>query len=84
MFMDIVSKIIEITAKAHGVPADTLTKDTHFFEDLDDSLEYVEILMHCEEEFGVRISDKDAIKYRLYTIGWLAAYISARRNHDAP
>ncbi len=76
--MTVFNKVAEITAKQHDVEKSAIAPETHFHDDFDDSLDYVEILMKCEEEFGVRVSDRDAANYRLETVGKLAAFISDR------
>jgi acyl carrier protein len=48
------------------------------FADLDESMEYVELLMRCEEDFGLEIPDEDRRLERIVTVGDLCADIIER------
>ena len=57
-----------------GVPADQVTPDAKFIEDLGaDSLDTVELVMALEEEFGHEIPDEQAEK--LQSVGDVIKYI---------
>lgn len=76
----ILYKVMEIVSDLFGEKISTLTPETRFVEDLDESLEFAETVMACEEEFGVVIPDEEAVP--LVTIGLLAAYIENRLRQD--
>ena len=70
-------KILKIIAKQLGHPAESLTDDANFIEDLGaDSLDQVELVMAMEEEFGVPIPDEDAEK--MQTVGDAIRYAEER------
>ncbi len=75
----VLRRVTEIVAEGFGEPTNTLTSDTRFVEDLSASLDLVEVIMECEEEFGLSIPDEDAA--HLLTIGMLAADIERRLEH---
>jgi acyl carrier protein len=64
---DIGSQVRDILAFHLGIDASQLADDTRF-EDLGaDSLDVIEIVMSCEERFGVEIPNREAIG--LATVG---------------
>jgi len=67
-----------VVAEEYGVGADTLTPETDFGKDLDDSLELVAVLLACEERFALEIPEEEAM--RLLTVGDLARYLDQRLN----
>lgn len=73
---DVYAEVAQIVAEGFGVPASSLTPDTHFVYDLDASLDVVETVIYCEEFFGLTIPDEEAQK--LETVGQLADYIKRR------
>jgi len=76
----ILHKVMEIVADNFGEKIDDLTPEAHFARTLSASLNFVEVIMTCEEEFGITIPDEDATN--LDTIGLLAAYIESRLKVD--
>jgi acyl carrier protein len=55
---DILAGLGEIIDEIAGVPADQVTPDKNFVEDLDiDSLSMVEIAVAAQDKFGVEIPD---------------------------
>ena len=71
---EIRSDLAEITNEVAGTETDEVQLDKSFTEDLDiDSLSMVEIVVACEEKFGVTIPD-DEVK-NLKTVGDAVAYI---------
>ncbi len=70
---EIVSGLAEVLEEVAGTPTDKVTPEAAFDKDLDvDSLTMVEVVVACEERFGVRIPDEalegmttvgDAIEY---------------------
>ena len=73
---EIRSDLAEIVNEIAGVDADDVQLDKSFVDDLDvDSLAMVEILVGCEEKFGVAIPDEES--KNLKTIGDAVAYIEA-------
>lgn len=73
---EVLQRVMEIVAEGFGEPLDTLTPGTRFVQDLDESLEFQEVVMDCEEAFGISIPDEEAAQ--LLTIGQLASYIEGR------
>lgn len=67
-------KIRDILAQQFEVSADSITEDTNIVDDLGaDSLDVVELIMSVEDDFGVTISDEDAVE--LTTVGKIIDYI---------
>lgn len=75
---DTLARVTTILVTHLGVDADEVTPDASIADDLGaDSLDVVEIVMACEEDFGVAIDDDDAED--LERVAQLVAYIDARR-----
>ena len=73
---EIRSQLAELVNDVAGVPVEDVQLDKSFVEDLDvDSLAMVEILVGCEEKFGVTIPDEES--KNLKTVGDAVAYIEA-------
>jgi len=67
-------KIVKLLAEQLGIDESTISMDTNITEDLGaDSLDVVELLMASEEEFGITISDEDAIGFK--TVGDVVSHI---------
>lgn len=67
-------KLAELVNDVAGTPVDDVELHTSFAEDLDiDSLAMVEILVGCEQLFGVTIPDSESKK--LTTVAGVVAYI---------
>ncbi len=61
-----------------GVPAEKVTREARFREDLEaDSLDLVELIMAFEDKFGAQISDEDAQK--ITTVGNAVDYVASFR-----
>jgi acyl carrier protein len=59
----IFEKVREILAKELNIPADEITMDSNFSDDLGiDSLDLVQLVMELEEAFDITIDDAEAIK----------------------
>jgi acyl carrier protein len=72
---EIVSGLAEVLEEVAGTPTDKVTPEAAFDKDLDvDSLTMVEVVVACEERFGVRIPD-EALE-GLRTVGDAVDYIS--------
>ena len=72
---EIVSGLAEVLEEVAGTAADKVTPEAAFDKDLDvDSLTMVEVVVACEERFGVRIPD-EALE-GLRTVGDAVDYIS--------
>ena len=70
-------KIMELLAKQLRIDINTLSPDTNIIEDLGaDSLDVVEMLMAIEENFGITVSDEEAIT--LKTISDVADFIERK------
>jgi acyl carrier protein len=70
-------RVKALTVKLLGVPAEKVTMEAKFRDDLEaDSLDLVELIMAFEEEFGGEISDEDAQK--ITSVGEAVTYLDAR------
>lgn len=71
---EIRTQLAELVNEVAGVPAEDVQLDKSFMDDLDvDSLAMVEIIVGCEEKFGVTIPDEES--KNLKTVGDAVAYI---------
>ncbi|MCF0138022.1 MAG: acyl carrier protein [Oscillospiraceae bacterium] len=71
-------KVKKILAEQLDIPADSISLETHFVEDLDaDSLDVVELIMSVEDTFGISIPDEDVPE--LVTVEKLVEYIEANQ-----
>ena len=60
-----------------GKDDDAITSDSHFVHDLGaDSLDFVEIIMRCEDDFKIEIDDDDTEKF--YHVRDLSKYLAKR------
>ena len=58
---EILAGLAEIVAEETGLPAESVTPESTFTDDLDiDSLSMMTIMTYAEEKFGVRIPDEEA------------------------
>ena len=71
---EIRAQLAELVNDVAGVPVEDVQLDKSFVDDLDvDSLAMVEILVGCEEKFGVEIPDEESKNLR--TVGDAVKYI---------
>jgi acyl carrier protein len=71
---EIAQRVKTIVETALGVPAADVVDEATFIDDLGaDSLDCMEIVVTCEDEFAITIPDVDAD--RLVTVGALVAYV---------
>ena len=71
---EIRAQLAELVNEVAGVPVEDVQLDKSFVDDLDvDSLAMVEIIVGCEEKFGVTIPDEES--KTLKTVGDAVAYI---------
>ena len=57
---DILAGLAAIVNEVAGIPAESVAMDKSFVDDLDvDSLSMVEVVMACEDKFGVTIPDTE-------------------------
>ena len=76
---DILAKLAEILSKDFGIEEERVTPEGKLNDDFDlDSLDRVELLMMCEEEFEIEIPDEEAEKF--ITISDVLTYIDKKRN----
>ena len=76
MSQDILSGLAVIVNEVAGVPVEDVQSDKSFVDDLDiDSLSMVEVVMACEDKFGVSIPDGEV--KNLKTVGDAVAFIDA-------
>ncbi len=72
---EILAGLAEIVAEETGLPAESVTLESTFADDLDiDSLSMMTIMTYAEEKFEVRIPDEDATG--LSTVGDAVSYIA--------
>lgn len=70
-------RVKALTVKLLGVPADKVSMESKFRDDLEaDSLDLVELIMAFEEEFGGEIGDEDAQK--ITSVGEAVTYLDGR------
>jgi acyl carrier protein len=67
------AKIKEMIVEELDVDISRVKSGSEFYGDLGASLDFVELIMRCEEEFGIKIPDEDAEQYA--TVGDLTSYI---------
>ena len=73
---DILSGLAVIVNEVAGVPVEDVQPAKSFVDDLDiDSLSMVEVVMACEDKWGVKIPDSEVKNLR--TVGDAVAYIAA-------
>lgn len=69
-----IDKVKELLAAQLNISKDKIQDDSKLVEDLGaDSLDMVEMLMTLEDEFGISISDEDALN--LKTVADIVSYI---------
>jgi acyl carrier protein len=72
---DLLAGLASVLEEVAGTPADQVVPEASFDKDLDiDSLTMVEVVVACEERFGVRIPD-EALE-QLRTVGDAITYIA--------
>jgi acyl carrier protein len=77
MAENIEEKVRKIVAEQFEVPAEKVTMNALFMDDLKaDSLSVVELVLAIEEAFGLEIPDEDAEKIK--TVGDVVNYVKAR------
>jgi acyl carrier protein len=75
---DILAGLAAIVNEVAGIPAESVAMDKSFVDDLDvDSLSMVEVVMACEDKFGVTIPDSEV--KNLNTVGDAVSYILANK-----
>ena len=71
---EIRAQLAELVNDVAGVPVEDVQLDKSFVDDLDvDSLAMVEIIVGCEDKFGVTIPDEES--KNLKTVGDAVAYV---------
>ena len=71
---EILEGLAEIVSEETGIDTAEVTAEKSFTDDLDvDSLAMVEIIVGCEEKFGVTIPDEES--KNLKTVGDAVAYV---------
>ena len=73
---EIRAQFAELVNDVAGVPVEEVQLDKSFVDDLEvDSLAMVEIIMGCQEKFGVEIPDEES--KNLKTVGDAVAYVES-------
>ncbi len=67
--------IEEIVAEEHTISRDEVHDDLDFWKDLDDSLDFVELIMRCEEELSFEFPDENVAAENINTVRDLKNYI---------
>jgi acyl carrier protein len=79
---DVEQRVTALVVQQAGRSDVSVTRDTHFVDDLNfDSLDLVELTMSLEEEFELSIPDGEAVG--LTTVGAVIDYV-VERTKDAP
>ncbi len=72
-------KISQLLSEQLGCDKSKITLESEIIKDLGaDSLDVVEMLMGLEEEFGIELSDEEAVN--LKTVGDIVAVIEKKQN----
>ncbi|NBU32605.1 MAG: acyl carrier protein [Actinobacteria bacterium] len=75
---DVLAGLASIVNEVAGIPAESVEMEKSFVDDLDvDSLSMVEVVMLCEEKFGVTIPDSEV--KNLNTVADAVNYITANK-----
>lgn len=75
---DVLAGLASIVNEVAGIPAESVQMEKSFVDDLDvDSLSMVEVVMLCEERFGVTIPDSEV--KNLNTVADAVNYIDANK-----
>ena len=75
---EIRAQLAELVNDVAGVPVEDVQLDKSFVDDLDvDSLAMVEIIVGCEEKFGVTIPNEES--KNLKTVGDAVAYVESHQ-----
>lgn len=70
-------KVKELIAKQLNKPVDSITEDKEIIKDLGaDSLDIVEMLMAMEDEYGITVSDEEAVNIK--TVGDIVKIIDKK------
>lgn len=73
---EILDKVMTLVADHFELDAAKVTGETNFTKDIDaDSIDFVELVLEMEDEFGAEISDEDA--EQLITVNNTVDYIAA-------
>jgi acyl carrier protein len=74
------AKIRRIISFNVGIDDDQITSNSHLVKDLGiDSVDQMEIVMSCEEQFEIEIADDEAAE--IETFQQLVAYVEKKRAH---
>ena len=75
---DVLAGLASIVNEVAGIPSESVQMEKSFVDDLDvDSLSMVEVVMLCEERFGVTIPDSEV--KNLNTVADAVNYITANK-----
>src|SRR2546429_210116 len=76
---EVYERVKDVLVEQLGVDENEINEEASFQEDLDaDSLDLVELIMELEDQFGIKISDEDALPHRVQ------GELRCRRQGDGP
>lgn len=71
------ARLREMISEELGIDEDAITADSHLALDLGaESLDFVEMIMRCEEDFKLEIDDDDTARF--YYVRDLSKYLAKR------
>ena len=71
---EVQDQLAQILVRQLGIDAEQVKPEASLADDLKaDSLDFVELIMELEDEFGVKISDEDALGIK--TVGQAVDYV---------
>lgn len=69
-------RVRQLVVEELNVDISRVTPEAEWYKDFDCSLDVVELIMRCEEEFGIEIPDEDSEQCQ--TVGTLTSYIQRK------
>jgi acyl carrier protein len=74
---EVMAKVRDHLASELEVPAESISDDTRFKDDLDaDSLDLYELVMELEDTYGIKVSEEEAA--RIETVADAVDYVTGR------
>lgn len=72
---EVMNKVKDIVADVTDIKREQISEDFNFFRDSIDSFHLMELLMVCEETFGVEMPDEEIAVSQITTVSELTDYI---------